>query len=143
MRQAKLLKSVGIVSTVAAMLFAPARADEAVVVIAHAPLRGINAEQIKRIYMGRVIELDGQVLHPVQLTRGQPLRLRFHARVLQQSEDDYFAYWTVRRYIGKGTPPQELPSAADVLAYVQRTPGAIGYLDASEIKAGTVVVYRH
>jgi ABC-type phosphate transport system substrate-binding protein len=142
MQQRTLLQ--GLVAAVAAltMLTLPARADDGVVVIAHAPLRGLDAEQIKRIYTGRVVELDGQTLHPVQLSGGHALRRRFHASVLQQSEDDYIAYWTVRRYIGKGAPPPELASGADVLAYVQRTPGAIGYLDVSELKPGAVVVYR-
>jgi ABC-type phosphate transport system substrate-binding protein len=134
----------GLVAACAAltMLALPARADDGVVVIAHAPLRGLDAEQLKRIYAGRVVELDGQALHPVQLAGGQALRQRFHASVLRQSEDDYLAYWTVRRYIGKGTPPPELASGAEVLAFVQRTPGAIGYVDAGEIKPGVVVIFR-
>jgi ABC-type phosphate transport system substrate-binding protein len=120
----------------------PATADDGVVVITHAPLRGLDAEQLRRIYTGRVVELDGQMLHPVQLAGGQPLRRRFHASVLQQSEDEYLAYWTVRRYIGKGTPPPELASSAELLAYVQRTPGAIGYLQAGELRPGLNVVLR-
>jgi ABC-type phosphate transport system substrate-binding protein len=142
MQRRILLRS--LIAAVAAltMLTLPARADDGVVVIAYAPLHGLDAEQIKRIYTGRVVELDGQTLHPVHLAGGQALRQRFHASVLLQSEDDYFAYWTVRRYIGKGAPPPELASGAEVLAFVQRTPGAIGYVDASELKPGVVVVYR-
>lgn len=142
MKPARRLPCLGALCAALMLPAAPARADDGVVVIANVQLRGLDAEQLRRIYTGRVVELDGQALHPVQLPGGQPLRRRFHASVLQQSEDDYFAYWTVRRYIGKGTPPPELASAADVQAYVQRTPGAIGYVEASELRPGTVVVYR-
>lgn len=121
----------------------PARAaDEGLVVVANAPLRGLDAEALKRIYTGRMIELDGQALRPVNLAPGQAARKRFLAAVLQQEEDDYLAYWTVRRYVGKGAPPRELATPAEVAAHVRATPGAIGYLDAADLKPGLVVVLR-
>jgi ABC-type phosphate transport system substrate-binding protein len=120
----------------------PARADEALVVIAHAPLPGLDAEALRRIYTGRVIELGGQVLQPVNRAPGSPLRQRFLGAVLQQTDADYVAYWTVRRYIGKGAPPRELSSGADVFDFVRRTPGAIGYIDAAELRPGVYVVTR-
>jgi ABC-type phosphate transport system substrate-binding protein len=120
----------------------PARADDGVVVIANTTLRSIDADALKRIYSGRIVELDGQSLHPLQLTAGQPLRRRFSAAVLQQSDEDFIAYWTVRRYIGKGAPPRELGTTAEVIAHVQRTSGAIGYIDSSEVKPGMNVLLR-
>lgn len=53
----------------------------------------------QRIYGGRMVELDGQ-----------PLRRRFAAAVLQQCDADFIAYWTVRRYIGKGAPARTASS---------------------------------
>ena len=119
-----------------------ALADEGVVVIAHAPLRGLDAEAIKRVYFGRMVEHDGTALQPVQLGAGHALRRRFAMAVLQQSDEDYIAYWTVRRYIGKGAPPRELGSTAEVIAHVQRSPGAIGYIDAAELKPGMHLLLR-
>ncbi|MCK6427194.1 MAG: hypothetical protein L6Q75_19225 [Burkholderiaceae bacterium] len=117
-------------------------ADEGVAVIAHAPLRGLDAEAIRRIYTGRMVELDGQPLRPVQLPAGHPLRRRFASAFLQQSDEDFVAYWTVRRYIGKGAPPRELSSPAELVAHVQRTPGAIGYLDAADLRPGMHLLLR-
>ena len=120
----------------------PARADENIVVISHSPLKGVDAEVLRRIYTGRTIELDRLLLHPVNLAPGHPLRRRFAGAVLQQSDDDYIAYWTVRRYIGKGAPPRELSSTAEIIEYVTTTPGAIGYIEASELKPSMFVVLR-
>lgn len=133
-----------LLSALAAALLAatPTRADEGLVVIANAPLRGIDADVIKRIYTGRMIEIDGLVLRPINLAQGQPLRRRFLAGVLQQGDDDYVAYWTVRRYVGKGAPPRELPDAAQVIAAVRSTPGAIGYIDAADLRPGLNIVFR-
>ncbi len=125
-----------------ALAQAPARADDGVVVIANAPLKGLDAEALRRIYSGRTVELDGQALRPVNLAPGQALRRRFLATVMQQDDEDYVAYWTVRRYIGKGTPPRELRSSGEVIDYVSRTPGAIGYIDVGELRPGLNVVFR-
>jgi ABC-type phosphate transport system substrate-binding protein len=125
-------------------LAAPAlhAADDGFVVIANAPLRGIDAEALKRIYTGRMVELDGQPLRPLNLAPGQATRRRFLGALLQQSDDDYLAYWTVRRYIGKGTPPREVPGSAELIEQVQRTPGALGYIDAADLKPGMNIVFR-
>jgi ABC-type phosphate transport system substrate-binding protein len=121
----------------------PARADDgSVIVIANAPLRAVDAETIKRIYTGRTIELDGQTVRALNLAPGNPLRRRFIASVLQQDDDDYVAYWTVRRYVGKGVPPREFASSAELIEAVRNTPGAIGYIDASELKPGMIVLLR-
>ncbi|MBI5259463.1 MAG: hypothetical protein HY855_23380 [Burkholderiales bacterium] len=119
----------------------PARAEDTLVVIANSALK-LDAEALKRVYTGRLVELDNLALRPVNLAPGHALRRRFLAAVMQQSEEDYLAYWTVRRYIGKGVPPRDLASPADVVDFVQRTPGAIGYIDASDLKPGVHVLLR-
>jgi hypothetical protein len=120
----------------------PAGADDGLVLIGNAPLKGVNTEMIRRIYSGRVVEIDGTALRPVNLAPGNALRQRFLDAVLQQSDADYVAYWTVRRYIGKGTPPTELRSSAEVIDFVGRTPGALGYIDPAELRPGLHVLWR-
>lgn len=48
----------------------------------------------------------------------------------------------VRRYIGKGKPPRELASSTDIIAFVQATPGAIGYVEEADLKSGANVLLR-
>lgn len=126
-----------------ALLFSlvlPGLASAAVVVVAHGSVRKLEAAQVQRIYTGRLVELGGQALLPVNLAPGSQLRQRFLNDYLQQDEDRYIAYWTVRRYVGKGVPPRELSTVAEVIAYVLATPGAVAYLDDSEVPAGMNVV---
>lgn len=138
------LRGLSAVLTAAALLGTglPAWADDGLVLIGNAPLKGVNAEVVRRIYSGRVVEIDGTALRPVNLAPGSGLRQRFLEAALQQSDADYVAYWTVRRYIGKGAPPVELRSSAEVIDYVGRTPGALGYIDAAEVRPGLHVLWR-
>lgn len=117
-------------------------ADEGLAVIAHPGVKGLDLEGLKRLYTGRMVELDGLPLRPLNLPAGTALRQRFLRAVLQQDDDDYIAYWTVRRHIGKGVPPRELRSSAEVLELVARTPGAVGYVETAELRPGVSVLLR-
>ncbi len=114
----------------------------AVVVIAHGNVHKLDAATVQRIYTGKVIEVDGVAVQPANLKAGQPLRQRFLNDYLQQAEDAYTGYWTVRRYIGKGTPPREFATVAEVLAYVSATPGAVAYLDEVDVPPAANIVLR-
>lgn len=48
----------------------------------------------------------------------------------------------MRRFIGKGTPPPELPSSGEIIRFVQSNPGGIGYVDAAEIRPGLNILHR-
>lgn len=121
----------------------PVRAAEpgGVVVIAHATVRRLDLLTLQRIYTGKTVEVDGVRVVPVNLASG-PSRQRFLAEFLAREEDDYVGYWTVRRYVGKGTPPAELRLPSEVIDFVSRTPGAIGYVEESDVPRGMNVVLR-
>ena len=113
-----------------------------VVIIGHPSLHHLDRLTVERIYTGKVVEVDGQHVCALDLPVGDPLRNRFLARWLGTDEDRYTAYWTVRRYIGKGAPPKELDHSTDIISLVQSTPGAIGYIDANELKPGMNLLLR-
>lgn len=117
-----------------------ARAGD-IVVIAHAGIGKIDAATVNRIYMGKIIELNGISIVAVNYGRSA-LRDRFLRYFLKQDDDKYSAYWTVRRFVGKGVPPREVANAAEVISFVQSTPGAIGYIDESQIKPDLNVIAR-
>ena len=113
-----------------------------VVVIGHAGVSGVDAVTIEKIYTGRVIEVNGTFVTAVNAIAGSELRNRFLQAYLHQDEDKYTAYWVVRRYIGKGASPRELPSSADVIKFVNSTPGAIGYVGEAEVQPGMNILLR-
>jgi hypothetical protein len=120
-----------------------AEAAEPVPVLIGSPgMARIDSATAARLYTGRTIEAAGQAVTLVNAPVGSPLRQRFLAQVLQQDDDQYRAYWTVRRHVGKGAPPRELATSAEVISFVMANPGAVGYIDASELRAGLNVLLR-
>jgi hypothetical protein len=121
---------------------AAAQTDSGVVVVGHAGLPRIDAGLVQRLYTGRAIEAGGQLATVLHLRSGHPLRTRFLSAYLQTDEERYRAYWTVRRHVGKGAPPREFDSLAEMLEVVARTPGAMGYVDVRDLPAGSNVICR-
>lgn len=122
-------------------LLAPV-AQAAVVVVAHSGVRKLDIATVERIYSGKVVELDGQPVVPVNLPPQHPLRQRFLKDFMQRDEPSYLAYWTVRRYVGKGAPPKEVSNSAEVIQHVLNNPGAIGYMEESEVPHGVSIIVR-
>lgn len=106
----------------------------AVVVIGHANVPKVDEALLQKIFTGKVIDVGGVSVIAVNATLNHPTRTRFLQHYLNQDEEKYTAYWTVRRYIGKGTPPKEFASSAEVVNFVMNTPGAIGYVDEADVK---------
>lgn len=145
MRLLRVLLPAWLAAAVAMLLLSAFRAEAAEpvpVLIGSAGMARIDATTAARLYTGRTIEVAGQAVTVVNAPVGSPLRHRFLALVLQQDDDQYRAYWTVRRHVGKGAPPRELATSADVIAQVTANPGTVGYIDASELRAGMNVLLR-
>lgn len=122
---------------------APAAVPARLLVVAHPDTPPIDEDTLQRIYLGKVVEVAGRPIIPVNLAKGNAARKQFMEQVLSQDDDKFIAYWTVRRYIGKGSPPREFASADQQLEYLMNTPGAIGYLEeGAELKPGLKTILR-
>jgi hypothetical protein len=103
----------------------------------------VSEELLQRIYLGKVIEVNGRPVIPVNLRGGNATRKEFMHTVISQDDDKYVAYWTVRRYIGKGSPPREFDTVEQQLEFVRATPGAVGYVDQDvDVRQGVRTVLR-
>jgi ABC-type phosphate transport system substrate-binding protein len=106
-------------------------------VVANPETPMLDEDTLQKVYLGKIVEVNGLPVIPVNLAKGTELRKEFMENVLSQDDDKFIAYWTVRRYIGKGSPPKEFESIESQLAYLRNTPGAIGYVPSdAAIRAG-------
>jgi ABC-type phosphate transport system substrate-binding protein len=136
------IRTVMLVLLLMAVSMASAWAADGVVVIGHPTVKRLDTTTVARIYTGRVIEVDGVSITAINAHAGTSIRNRFLQLFLNQDEDKYTAYWTVRRYIGKGASPREMSTSSDIIRFVTSTPGAIGYIDESELRPGLNVLLR-
>jgi ABC-type phosphate transport system substrate-binding protein len=102
----------------------------------------IDKEMLGRIFTGRMVMVAGISVQPVNTKAGEVSRAVFIREILHKSDDEYIAYWIVRRAIGKGAPPPEMTTVQDMVVFIVSTPGAIGYIDASQVTPGMNVLMR-
>jgi hypothetical protein len=75
------------------------------------------------------------------LAPGAPERTAFLKIVCGMTDADLGKYFLQAAFTGKSaTPPKEVSSAAAVKSFVASSPGAIGFIKASDLQAGDTTV---
>ena len=126
----------------ALFLFAGLASADGIAVIGSTNLPKLDASIIQKLYTGRVVEIGGSPVTVVNAAPGSSTRRRFLATYLNQDEEKFIAYWTVRHFIGKGVPPRDVDPSSAVIQFVQANPNVIGYIDASDVKPGLNVLNK-
>ena len=93
------------------------------------PTRSIARDALSDIMLKKVTKWsDGQTAQPVDRDAGSFVRGRFSLMVHRKSVAAIKSYWQQQIFSGGAVPPVELRSDSEVVAHVQRTYGAVGYV---------------
>lgn len=88
----------------------------------------ISAGELKRIYLLQSKKLkDGSVVEPVLQKRGA-VHDTFSRQFLDRDGEEIRIYYHGIVFTGKGSMPREVNSDEEMVSYVARTRGAIGYV---------------
>lgn len=91
----------------------------------------ISKSEIKSVFLKERNSLrDGTHVEPV-LSKGGPVHAAFLRDYLGQNDDALQNYYRTLVFTGRGSMPKALHSDEEVVAYVARTRGAIGYVGSS------------
>ena len=105
-------------------------ADFVVVVNRDGPYDGLKAAAIKEIYLGEKRFLGNVKLEPVNFTEG-PLKDTFLKEVVGMTSKEYKLHWIKKVFQEGLSLPRTLGSVDDIVGFVKRGKGAVGYLPAS------------
>jgi TonB family protein len=103
----------------------------------------ISAREVKSVFLEERNSLrDGTHVEPV-LAKNGPAHAAFLKDYLGQDDDALQNYYRSLVFTGKGSMPKTLHSDEEVVAYVARTRGAIGYVSSNSPVDGvkTLAVY--
>ena len=105
------------------------------------PTAQMDKAMATRMFLKRTSTWDhGGKIRPVDQLLKAPVCKAFTESVLSRTTAAVGNYWTQRIFSGRGTPPPRMKSDAEVVAYVAKTPGAIGYVSANASTTGTKVI---
>lgn len=128
----------------ASSMFLSAFASAEVEVIVH-PSNGaaLDQDSIQRIFLGktRAFPGGGEAV-AISAKEGSPEEAEFTEKVLSKSPKQLKAYWAKMVFTGKGTPPRQIDSAAEMVKLISANPNLIGFIPAGTGGSGVKVVAK-
>lgn len=112
-----------------------ASADVVVVTAAGSSAAGLTKEQIADIFLGK-----STALIPIDQAESSPLREEFYSKVTGKSAAQVKSYWSKMAFTGKGTPPKEFASSAEIKKALASTPNSIGYIEKGAVDGSVKAV---
>lgn len=113
-----------------------------VVTSAKSPLKALNQDQVRDLFLGHISSLpDGKTATLVDQPESSPLREEFYLKVANKSAAQARAQWAKLYFTGRGIPPREGMGSADIKRILNSTPDAIGYIDESALDSSVKVIF--
>lgn len=113
---------------------------EVAVIINPSNASNIDADTIKKIYLGKSKSFDnGTKVNPVN-QNDNAIADEFNDKVVGKSSNQLNAYWSKLIFTGKGTPPVKLDNDQAVLDFVAANGDAIGYVESGKVNDKVKVV---
>jgi ABC-type phosphate transport system substrate-binding protein len=114
-------------------------AEETVLVNGASAVAGISDDDLKDYYLGKKASWpDGSKVTVVVLKDGAS-----HENLMKKlgkSTSQFSTGWKKLVFTGKGSMPEQVGSEDELVAFVAKTPGSIGYADAGKVKDGVKAV---
>jgi ABC-type phosphate transport system substrate-binding protein len=96
----------------------------------------VSTDELKGVFLATKTSLsDGSHVEPVLLKAGA-IHEAFLKEYIGKTDAAFETYYRSLVFTGKASMPKALPSDAEVVAYVAKTKGAIGYVSAASPTAG-------
>lgn len=114
---------------------------EIVVVVHPSNSNAIDSKLVQRIYLGKEDKFaDGTETIAVNQNVDTSIRQTFDESIVGRSSSQIAAYWSKLVFTGKGIPPKEVASDAEVIDLVSKNPNVIGYIDSASVTGDVKVV---
>ncbi|MBN1959592.1 MAG: hypothetical protein JW841_01490 [Deltaproteobacteria bacterium] len=103
-------------------------------------LTNIPFNQLRRLFMAEISEIDGQRMLPFNYEPGNDIRVVFDKMVLKMDPDAVGRYWVDRLIRGQGKAPPIVRSPELACAVVGKLKGAIVYLPIDKVNDSVRVI---
>jgi TonB family protein len=133
------------VATIAVLfaLSAAAQSRSKYVIIVHPdnPTTFLSGQEVSFLFLKNTTQWNhGTDVEPVDLSAPSGVRDAFSEDIHGRPVAAIQSYWQQQIFSGRGVPPLEVKSDAEVVAYVRDHPGAVGYVSSSVSLSGVKTV---
>lgn len=129
-----------------ATVFADPRPTSIYVVIVEPSneLTSVERKFLEDIFLKKITRWpNGSAVRPADLAPNSAVRRKFTEEVLNRSVEAVQGYWQQRIFSGRDVPPPEFDTDHDVIDYVLKHAGGVGYVSgAADLGGAKVLVVR-
>ncbi|HKO89132.1 MAG TPA: phosphate ABC transporter substrate-binding protein [Burkholderiales bacterium] len=108
---------------------ASAHAEVVPVVSSRSALTSLSSREVADIFLGKLNRLNGDTVVPIDQAEGSQSRDEFYLKYADKSPSQVKAHWSKIIFTGRGKPPRDVGSHAEVKKHLAANPHAIGYID--------------
>ena len=91
------------------------------------PAESLDPDAIKKIFLGDVVNWDNNEVIMVVVTKEKEIHEAFLKKYIKRTESQFANVWRRNLFTGKGAMSKKVESGAEMVEYVAKTKGAIGY----------------
>jgi ABC-type phosphate transport system substrate-binding protein len=107
-----------------------AAGDVVAVVAMGNPVVALSRNEVVDIFLGKASRFpDGSQTVPIDQPEGSNARDDFYRQYAGKSAAQLKAHWSKIIFTGRGQPPKDVSSSAEVKKFVANNPHAIGYIE--------------
>lgn len=101
----------------------------------------LQRHEASKLFLGKHTKWpNGAAAQPVDLVESSAVRRRFSADVHGMGVQNVKSFWQKAVSSGKGEPPPERATDADVIAFVKANPNALGYVGSATAADGVKIL---
>jgi hypothetical protein len=128
------------------LLTLAAQQAPAELVVVASPKSGVehlSKQEVIFLFMGRWRLLpSGIQAAPIDQAIDSPERADFYRRLVNKEPSEIKAYWSRLVFSGGARPPYAMENREELLRLIGNNPGAIGYLDRSQVDSRLRIVFE-
>lgn len=114
-----------------------------VVVNKNNPVEELTKSEVIDIFMGKYIAYpNGNSASPLELEDPHEIKKVFYQRLIGRSLASVNSYWARLKFTGHARKAETLASEDEVIAVINSTNSAIGYISTSKLTSDLKVVYN-
>lgn len=119
-------------------------ASAEVAVVAHTEVQldgdGIDAATLQAFYLGKKRTWPGGSHVVLTVNHHEAVHASFLGTYIGKSPSNFTNFWKRMVFTGQGKMPESFDNDSAVIDFVARTPGAIGYVDQSNVNDSVMMV---
>lgn len=100
----------------------------------------LSSSEVKSVFLGKTGNWDDGSRIVLSMLKGGDVSAEFLKSNVKKSQKQFGTFWKKAVFSGTGEMPADFDTESDLIMFVSRTPGAVGYVDEASVNESVKVI---